>query len=133
MAQYLGHTVSFNFGKSILLGVAQTEYGLIALLEDDQEELIEDVWLELTPIHKISEEDAIEVAKIMGFRSALSENGKAFVNEAFVTPTAMTFNFHALKAVEAYTLLQARGYDLPNPHLGGRTLGQAECAVFTAK
>ncbi len=87
-----------------------------------------DFFLKLKPLSSITDEHAIEVAKILGFTVHYSENGKAFLKELF--KDRMTFNFHPLKVLLICQYLQSQGYDLPNYHLNGQTLKQAGIACY---
>ncbi len=69
-------------------------------------------YLLLTDLTYIIDEDAIEVAKIMGFRESLKENGITFIKQ-LKTGITMTFNHHPLHTLGMFQYLQEKGYAVP--------------------
>jgi hypothetical protein len=74
---------------------------------------IKDIELLLTPLPKITNEHAIEVAKMQSlneFDYVMAEFGKEYANDN-----------RLLCDIFAYTFLQSKGYDLPSYYLEGST------------
>jgi len=94
-----------------------------------------DVRLLLRPPNAITDEDAIEVGRIIGHdfgdyaegKSKVLYFGKKYIQEAF---DVEWINRHVQTSWQVGQFLQLRGYDLPNYLLGGKTLHEAGLAVY---
>lgn len=111
----------------------------------------------LKPLSKISDEDAIEVAKILGFeilnaeykvhrtgkRVFIVEKGNDefategcklfFKNESldgFIVSNNLPHDFSPDSVCLAFQFLQSRGYDLPQYLLDGKTLFESNLAIY---
>lgn len=72
-----------------------------------------DAYIELNPLSSISDEDAIEVAKILGFPEKYQlKNGKAFISE-LLKGDGMLFNYHPFNTLLSFDFLRSCGYALP--------------------
>ena len=89
----------------------------------------------LKPLSTITDEDAIEVAKIMASPHIAMRlekddtrirDAKYWIRNGLIA----TFNCNGYKALEAFQFLQLKGYDLPNYLLGGKTLNEAGLAIY---
>jgi len=80
----------------------------------------------LKPLSQISDEDAIEVAKIQ-YKSIDAE--RLYHNAETGKCSAALCNIPTLCGF-ACQFLQSRGYDLPNYLLGGKTLNEAGLAIY---
>lgn len=82
-------------------------------------------YLELTPLSKISDEDAIEMANIIGNCSHISDESKVSqLNDLLSTPNFSNkqTNISASKWLVAFQTLTAKGYALPFHDLSIETL-----------
>ena len=137
-AQYLGCKTAGIFENDFILkGVFQSAYedndfiaaiGSKEVFIEQHEVYVEDLKLILKPLSSITDEDAIEVAKILkpnDEHTHNSEYGKMYVKQLFdgVMHTAM-------KYFSLYQFLQSKGYDLPNYHLNGLTLKEAGLCIY---
>lgn len=78
----------------------------------------------LRPLSAITDEEAIEVARLIGFPGRhVLENGRAFIKNVFTDKTSVPFNFHPQYLISI-------GIDLPNFHLGGKTLKECDMCVY---
>lgn len=94
-----------------------------------------DIKLLLTPLSKITDEDAIEVVKIMdpNAKDIYLSNGTIhweyeFVGEMFESAIEIG-SIPLATPFASCQYLQSRGYDLPNYHLNGQTLIEANLAL----
>jgi hypothetical protein len=79
--------------------------------------------LRLRQLSEITNEDAIEVAKIVQPNGKLnSEDGKAIVSDLS--------EFELTKMMLITQYLQSKGYDMPQYLLGGKTLKEVGLAVY---
>lgn len=74
----------------------------------------------LKPLSSITDEDAIEVQKLIGFRA--NRKFKQFIEMCNATSPE--------SAIEIYQFLQSKGYDMPHYLLGGKTLEESGLAVY---
>lgn len=80
----------------------------------------------LTPLEDITDEDAIEVAKMIGTSDIVNFDKSQFVYVMLQAFEKKTVNFNI------YQFLQSKGYDLPNYLLDGKTLIESGLAIKTA-
>ena len=131
IAQYIGqrmlsghYLIGICFGdkeeRPLLLSEKQNSTQL------DWEATFEMDSLLLKPLSSITDEDAIEVAKIEGFI-----DGKNY--------SLLLIGLSRIKSLErnqldmnwkAYQYLQSKGYDMPNYLLGGKTLQESGLAIY---
>ncbi len=82
----------------------------------------------LKPLSAITDEDAIEVARILGYHPTQEKGtiGRRFAN-------SFSEVWHSQKPFDllcAFQYLQSKGYDLPSYLLGGKTLHEAGLAIY---
>ncbi len=114
-AQYFAQNVGYTYDKRIE-SISCTN---IAIID----------YLILKPLSAITDEDAIEVAKIV-FSEDKSywtiSQGKACIKQFGKNSPFVSFN----QGVLCSQFLQSRGYDLPQYLLGGKTLQEAGLAIY---
>lgn len=128
-AQYLGQHVAIA-GKKYKLGTLITsnrkEVDLFYAI-DNVSQLI------LKPLSKISESDAVLVAKQCGYDEEtfgierLPAIGKRIAKSVIKLNTE---DLDCLQIVFAYQYLQSMGYDMPNHYLNGKNLYEAGLAIY---
>lgn len=80
-------------------------------------------YLQLTPLSQITDEDAIEVAKICDFHSCTIQNGRSVVGCILDKESQfISHNVYHLDFVNAIDFLRSRGYLLPFCGLSTDTL-----------
>lgn len=109
---------------------------LIQEIEDASEEFpfiyMDKYKLILKPLSSITDEDAIEVAKMInGMASIMKEKdligeGKYFIDECFYS----NIEYYPSYVINVYQYLQSKGYDLPQYLLGGKILFEAGLAIY---
>lgn len=80
----------------------------------------------LKPLSSITDEDAIEVAKICYHwqkEKHTSAHGKTLIN-------GQSYLASHIDWIYTYQFLQSKGYDLPNYLLGGKTLHESRLAIY---
>lgn len=133
-SSYLGQEIIKGELIGLLHGLVNdtcyVRYNDVARYED-----VEDCTLLLTPLSKISDQDAIEVVKIMdpNAKEIYVSNGTInweyeYLDERFKS-TIEIRSIHLCAHYASCQYLQSRGYDLPNYHLNGQTLIQAGLAL----
>ena len=144
LVQYLGQEMAFKTDLS-LKNQKLTIYLLNTLITNGF--WWRDTKLILKPLSAITDEDAIEVAKLAKPKWI---NLKEFTVKRFITWTEVnvggydtvqifsegnirqdTYEQKAIEFYRAYQYLQSKGYDLPNYFLGGKTLEQSGLAIYT--
>lgn len=145
-AQYLGQKIKWNvmgldMEAELVVYNPYTNYSdgieLSGLSSKPDSKLI------LKPLSAISDEDAIEVAKILGFSSPFishqdsgritigSDNGGLSIwHDGEILSDDSIGGNCAPVLLFAYQYLQSKGYDLPQHALGGKTLHEAGLAIY---
>jgi hypothetical protein len=77
----------------------------------------------LTPLSAISDEDAIEVAKMLDYHDSEDFSVKVFIERGIMDNKLW-------KRYDTYQYLQSRSYDLPHYLLGGKTLHQSGLCIY---
>lgn len=85
--------------------------------------------LKLRPLSAITDEDAIEVSKICGYKHDQNKWGR-FVAQNFVQQREDALTHTLVVSASIYQYLQSKGYDLPSWYLGGKTLHEAGLAIY---
>lgn len=82
----------------------------------------------LKPLSAITDEDAIEVAKIYfdDEKELLPPDGVWIIEEIIIKNKTCKYK----RAILIYQYLQSKGYDLPNFHLEGKTLHEVGLAIY---
>jgi hypothetical protein len=93
---------------------------------------LNDFKLQLTPLRDISDEDAIEVAKIFELHETILWKACApRLDSKNILGEKMKYSgYEHLKVLAAYQFLQSRSYDLPHHLLNGQTLQEAGIATY---
>ena len=118
-SMYVGQECLSPMGEGVLYGITKSfveDDEWIALFESDQEEYVQDNCLLLTSLSLITDEDAVEVAKILGNCSHLSKESQiSQVKELFSSPNFFVkqTNISAAKWLYVFQYLQSEGYALP--------------------
>lgn len=132
-SQYLGKYIIHNGKKYRIKGVFEDfkrQWFIIGYHEEDFETHIPlgECKLESRPISAISDEDAIEVAKILkpnDEHTHRPDYGKMYIKQLF---DGVMYSVD--KSIKLYQYLISKGYDLPNYHLGGKTLQECGLAIY---
>lgn len=95
-----------------------TMYNQVVDLEDGFTELKGDSMLTLTPLSKITDEDAIEVAKVCAYFNG-SDNHRADIGRAIIkNVTGKNGRIkHYPNIIKAFDLLRSKGYDCGFRHI----------------
>lgn len=83
----------------------------------------------LKPLNAITDEDAIELTKILFWKYQDAKNGRSIITNLDLCNDLLT-------GFEMFTIcqfLQSRGYDLPNFHLSGKTLFECGLCIYNEK
>lgn len=100
--------------------------------------------VKLKPLSAISDEDAIEVAKIFGVKYKIRRSDvNPCLFKVHGTYETIMFDSNSVvfddgngetgctaESLFVYQYLQSKGYDLPNYHLGGKTLFEAGLCIY---
>ncbi len=89
--------------------------------------------IRLKPLPDISKKDALEVSKIIGGASHLSEESQiSQVRDLLCSPNIYVnvTNISGIKWLLAFQYLELKGYDLPQQLLDGKTLHECGLAVY---
>lgn len=135
-AQYLGEVLTCHRGSGILEGVSIGAPEMFVITANENSRITEyfenneDATLFLRPISAITDEDAIEVAKL-GQITGVSEDkfalhGRLLLGHYIQRQT----NVSGLSWFAILQYLQSKGYDLPHYLLGGKTLKEAGLAIY---
>lgn len=134
-AQYLGQMVEVYNGDSKGLprkliavgGIDDEEYVKLRLGSAGSGQFVHACFIRnneckliLKPLSAITDEDAIEVQKIIGFMA--NKKFKQFFEICNATSPET--------AIEIYQFLQSKGYDMPHYLLGGKTLEEVGLAIY---
>lgn len=106
---------SFNYigsiGRDRFIGGISKNWNIIDE-NDGSEHRIEGCVIKLNPLSYITDEDAIEVGKYLGFpQKHYLKNGKAFIGE-LLKGKGMLFNYHPYKISFVFDYLRSAGYAL---------------------
>lgn len=127
-AQYLGQKVNAEGSRLELISVCFNHIVCynppIGEVEGDEVEFDFSIYLMLKPLSAITDEDAIEVAKITQENESYHNAGVG----KMVVKGKWKFNME--KYFFIHQFLQSKGYDLPNYLLGGKTLHEAGLAIY---
>lgn len=131
-----------DFVKKVFMpmGICDNGVGIICFGDPkgryDQENY-DNIKLLLTPLSKISDEDAIEVANILKQRGVNKEEETSVIEEkedlinALIGQTDYEINDVPTPLIlQIYQYLQSRGYDLPSFYLNGKTLFEAGLCIY---
>lgn len=145
-AQYLGCGVEIKTDKKerAILGVVgfkEPERVILRFPDDETPEWsyadLDEFYLILRPLSEITDEDAIEVAKIIDSDAKdiyASEGTVHWTYEMFDEEFENCIDFYSFPPIVApialFQYLQSRGYDLPHYLLGGKTLKEAGLAIY---
>lgn len=126
-AQYWGQTILQTPGVNGLFEVNGID------LEDSS--VFPHCKLKLKPLSSITDEDAIEVAKLIFEKSYSSDkkHDQLVLQKCQAEVFVKTMNDTPNTGVEKlfiYQFLQSRGYDLPQHLLNGKTLKEAGLAIY---
>ena len=126
-AQYLGCDLKTQTGKVQLVGIHVDNFKRVfdaVVLNGNvtHKSEIEGVKLILKPLSDITDEDAVEVAKML-WGNKMPNLIETIKHQLF------TYSVSDVPA-RCYQLLQSKGYDMPQYLLGGKTLHEAGLAIY---
>ncbi len=145
-ANYYGQPLSVNNQKKMVIDGKFID--LILSGELASYSFSEDVKIVLKPFNQMTDDDAIEVAKILGKRyyeelfpeekpqdlKINKMSGVYYIGDCLInlTTKVITYRRHpdSVAMFQAYQYLQSKGYDLPNYFLGGKTLHESGLAIY---
>lgn len=144
LAMYLGQKASIQLKGTSDIGYEDGINTLDGFLLDWQDEL-EYLKVNLKPITEITDEDAIEMAKIFGGVDGeiminrptdVTNKDIYFVIQIFTNkPSWTTYSIPKEwgdnHGTSAYQYLASKGYDLPHYLLGGKTLYESGLAIYS--
>lgn len=138
LAPYIGNDIKIENDVAVMCGInmfgqIETDNGLRWDIETDDIKLTS-----IKPLNAISNEDAIEVAKILAIDYDNNETSekhfdlagfRVWINELFTERFAI-YTGTGNEILMCIYCLQAKNYDLPNFHLNGQTLKEAGLAIY---
>ncbi len=138
IAQYLGCKTSGIFENDFILkGIFQSAYeddDFIATIGsrknfiEQHEVYIEDLKLLLKPISSITDEHLKDLARLNQYR--VDKDSVKYVVSFHKDILLGTKTDISIRNPECWQYLQSVGYDIPNYHLGGKTLEQSGLAIY---
>jgi len=125
-AQYLGQKLTLKKegeSENLILDAHRLHYG-------NEFNKFGEVKLILKPLSKITDEDNVELYRLLGFKDTKGSNSPELRFEYYGNVINGSERISFETATKFYQFIQSKGYDIPQYLLGGKTLHESGLAIY---